>query len=302
MYDLVKNLLGPRGGPRETLVYKPLLEYITGILAPVDAEADSGDEESGSNVELAGTTEGKEGDEDAGPEISLSSVLSPALDPKKIPSTMGMTFSVSASGAPAIDVCVTWARYLQDTDAGQWKRIPKCAIFHVGGKGDEVKRFDSDGNAVGEGGEISVHTRVDGDGASMLSVSIYVVNRIKVPNGEKAKSGHHVFQPQIRIVCSEGTEIVPGRGTDASSEDEREDEVLYGKKESLARGHMTSTVWKDVDPEMNQPDFELDFPECAAQPGFAWADGEILPDAHRAKFASCDVRTEFIPMYNRVYA
>ena len=107
-----------------------------------------------------------------------------------------------------------------------------------------------------------------------------------------------MFQPQIRIVCGKGTKIVPGRGTDAASDDEKEDEVLYCKKESLARGHMTSAVWRGVDPETGRPGPDLDFPECAGQPGFAWIDGNILPGADRKKFSACDARTEFMPMYN----
>ena len=295
MCDLVKNLLGPRGGPRETLADMPLVEYITGILAPVGAEAERGDW-PGSDSELAGTAERREGDEDTEPEISPSSALSPALDPKKTPSTMGITFSASSSGKPEIDVCVTWARYRQDEKTGRWTRTPKCAIFRAG-PDSQVRWFDSDGNPADGNCEISVHVRVVRD-AGAYSVSIYVVNRIKVPGGKKAASDHHIFQPQIRVACCQGTRIVPGRGAGAASEDEKEDEVLYGKRESLARGHMTSAVWRDVDPETDHPGAGLDFPECAAQPGFAWADAVALPAESRAKFAACDARTEFVPMHN----
>lgn len=296
MCDLVKNLLGPRCGPRETLKDKPLVEYITGILAPIGAGTER--EESEYEPKMDGSAQSEDGDEDAEPEIALSSVLSPVLDPKKIPSTMGMTFYVAASGVPAIDVCVTWARYRQDPDAKMWERNPKHAIFRVGAKDDETKMLDSNGNLVGVGGEISVHARVGAEDAGTRSVSIYVVNRIKVPDSGKATSEHHVFQPQIRIICSDGTKLVPGRGATASSEDEKEDEVLYGEKASLARGHMTSVVWKDIDPEICHPDSDLDFPECADQPGFAWEDGKIIPEESRADFAACDARTEFVPMYN----
>ena len=292
--DLVKNLLGPRGGPREVLAGKPLSEYITGMLAPAGTETDVG-KESELEAELAGAAEDREEDSGAEPEISPSSMLSSVLDPKKTPSAMGLTFSASSPGRPAIDVCVTWARYVKEKDG--WKRIPKYAVLRVGGKNDDAVRLDSDGKQVDKGGEISVHARVGKKYGRARSVSIYVVNRIGVPGG-KAKSEHHVFQPQIRIVCGKGTKIVPGRGTDADSDDEKEDEVLYGRKESLARGHMTSAVWKGADPEADLPGAELDFPECAGQPGFAWADGDVLPDADRKKFSACDARTEFMPMHS----
>lgn len=290
--DLVKNLLGP-SELRETLTDRPSIEYVTGILAPVRAEADR-DEEPGSEAELSGTAASKEGDADTEPHISLSSTLSSMFDPKRTPSNMGMTFSVSASGPPEIDVCVTWARYLPDADS-KWQRTPRCAVFRIGDK-NETSQFDSGGNRVDDGGEISAHVRASED-SGIRSISIYVVNRIHVPEGKKVKSDHCVFQPQIRIVCGEGTKLVPGRSTGAASEDEQEDEVLYRNKESLARGHMTSAVWKDVDPELDHPSSGVDFPECV-KPGFAWVDGALLPPGDRAKFASCDARTEFVPMHN----
>ena len=175
--DLVKNLLGPRSGPHEVLAGKPLSEYITGILAPAGTKADI-DKEAELEAELGGAAEDREGDSGSEPEISPSSMLSSVLDPKKTPSTMGLTFSVSSSGRPAIDVCVTWARYLKDADA--WKRDPKYAVFRVGRKNDDVIRLDSDGNPVVKGGEISVHARVGKKYDGARSVSIYVVNRIRV--------------------------------------------------------------------------------------------------------------------------
>ena len=61
---------------------------------------------------------------------------------------------------------------------------------------------------------------------------------------------------------------------------------------------MTSVVWRDVDPEAEYDATKLDFPECDTSPGFEWADGSVAPPDVRRKFAPCDVRTEFVPMYN----
>ncbi len=297
MCDLVKNILGPRGGPNEKIAGKPVVEYITGILSPVEAAEDGRDAGPEQDAELAGSSGSAEGDADTGPAVTPASFLSPALDPKKTPSSMGMTFSVAAAGGFAVDVCVTWARYA-GIGKDVWERSPRFATFRID-EDTETVWIGGDGGRVGRGdAEISLSVRSGEPSDGVRPVSVYVVNRVKVPDGQTAKSDHHIFQPQIRIVCAEGTRIVPGRGTGAATEEERENEVVYGGKESLAKGHMTSAVWKDVDPEVNHPDAELDFPECAAQPGFSWADGELLPGPDRARFSSCDARTEFVPMHN----
>ena len=309
--DLVMNLLGPRNGPEEVIEGSPAAEYITGVLAPVDPDAglvDAGDPEAELHeaVVSRATARGadvhavSEEDADTGRDPSILSLLSPVLDPKKTPSSMGMTFAVSCAGAPTLDVCVTWGRYdVHATSPRQWKRKPRRFVAGLVLDKNRVVHIGHDGAEVGaDDAEISLHAIARTDGRGSRLVSIYVVNRIKVPPGERAAETHSIFQPQIRVVFGKGTEISNENFHGSSSGDGDENEVLYRNKRSPARGHMTSVVWRDVDPEAEHGALALDFPECELRPGFEWADGAVAPAAVRQKFAPCDIRTEFVPMYN----
>ena len=309
--DLVRNLLGPRNGPDEVIDGSPVAEYITGVLAPVgpsdDADIDTDPEaeldeaivsraaSSGSEIHAGG-----EGDADTGRDALASSLLSPVLDPKKAPSSMGITFAVSCSGAPALDVCVTWGRYAaHGTDREHWKRSPRHFVASIKLDKDIVTQIGHDGMETNsDGAEISLHAMTRKNDAGALLVSLYVVNRIKVPSGERSTAAHHVFQPQIRVSCGTGTKITSEHTQGLASGDDDENETLYRNKRALARGHMTSAVWRDVDPEATYSESGLDFPECESMPGFAWADRLSVPPNARQKFTVCDARTEFVPMYN----
>lgn len=311
--DLVRNLLGPRNGADEVIEGSPVAEYITGVLAPADppADADAGadaDPEAelheaivsraagpGSEIHAGG-----EEDADTGRDAIATSLLSPVLDPKRAPSSIGITFAVSCSGAPLLDVCVTWGRYAA-VAAGlkRWKRSPRHFVTTVKLDKDIVKQIGSSGKESSSAdAELSLHAVKRKSASGALLVSLYVVNRIRIPSGERATAAHHVFQPQIRVSCGKGTEITPEQSQGPASGDDDENEVLYRNKRALARGHMTSAVWRDVDPECAHSKGGVDFPECKSMPGFAWADRMSVPSRLRKKFAACDARTEFVPMYN----
>jgi len=110
--ELVKEVLGPRKGPREILNDNPLNEYITGVLAPVldiSARRTAAEIESEAELPVEDTQSYEEEMEDV--DIHVPPMLHPALNPKNRPSTIGLSFVAEAAGKPVIDVCLTWARY-----------------------------------------------------------------------------------------------------------------------------------------------------------------------------------------------
>lgn len=308
--DLVRNILGPRNGADEVIEGSPIAEYITGVLAPadppgdVDADTDPETElheaivsratSSGSEIHA-----GVEEDADVGQAALTASLLSPVLDPKRSPSSMGITFAVSCSGAPALDVCVTWGRYAADASRrNRWKRSSRHFVTAIKLDKDIVVQIGHNGRVSPSGPEMSLHATARKSDSGSLLVSLYVVNQIKAPSGERATAAHHIFQPQIRVCCKNGTKITAEQSQGPVSGDDDENEVLYRNKRALARGHMTSAVWRDVDPESEYSEDSIDFPECESMPGFTWADRMSVPAPMRQKFTACDARTEFVPMYN----
>ncbi len=301
--DLVANLLGPRGGREEEMEESPVFEYVTGILAPIEGggEKETGGGEPGmEDAESGGGGSTYEGDEEGAEDEAAAPIAPaslPALDPKRMPSSMGMTFYAQADGAPGIDVCVTWARYAMHD--GKWRRMPRHAILSTGCAEDEVRWLGGDGGEAEDRGkaEVSVHIRPKQEDGH-VSVSMYVVNRMGAGASASESVKFHIFQPQIRVLCGDGARLVPQPGARSGSDaDEAEQEMLYRDKRALGKGHLTSVVWREIDPECLRGESEPDNPECLRRPGFSWIDGAGLADEDRERFSRADIRTEFVPMY-----
>jgi len=295
--ELVKEVLGPRDGAREIIRESPLNEYITGALAPIvreitrdiDTEAEIPHEETQIYEEEASDVD-----------IHAPPLLSPALDPKSRPSSMGLAFVVEASDAAVIEICLTWARYrMNPNDCNvTWEREPRYFIITVNLDTNKVFWIDSTGQQTSEKrAEISLHVMITPQNRGHYLVNLYLVNRINIPDGQNPTAEHHVFQPQIRVVCKDGTRIVPGVERMPEREEERELTFLYRNRPVLARGFLCSAVWKDIDSE-NHFDSNLDFSECSNEPPFKWIDGDLLPPKERSNFSPSDVRTEFVPIYS----
>lgn len=305
--ELVKEVLGPRDGIREILDENPISEYIAGVLAPIVEKKSIPleiDNEAQMPTEDTQTYEEETGDID----VDTPPLFYPALDPKSKPSTMGLSFVIECRETPRIDVCLTWARYEEfvigegKAAKPRWKRGPRFSIF-----APEIQStilwFDSQGNQIDDSirAEISFHLIVKSQEENQYFVQMYIVNRIK-PKGQVITAQDHIFQPQIRVFCCNGTKLVSGIRKTPKGEEEQELEFLYRKRPFYARGHLCSAIWKDIDPE-NLPDssIRLDFAECLHDAPFTWLDGESITDIERKRFSPPDVRTEFVPMYSIPY-
>ena len=283
----------------------PLNEYITGVLAPVldiSARRTAAEIESEAELPVEDTQSYEEEMEDV--DIHVPPMLHPALNPKNRPSTIGLSFVVEAAGKPVIDVCLTWARYREienrEIKKKSWQREPRKAVFSVNLLSSETYWIDNQGRLVTDqsDAEISFHVIVRPLEGNRYLVNLFLVNRLKPPaEGEPLKAEHCIFQPQIRVSCGEGTRLVPGIRRKPADWEEQKLEFLYRHRPVLARGHLCSAVWRDVDPE-NHPDYEPDFKECLNEPPFTWPDGELLPADQRRRFSPPDVRTEFVPIYS----
>jgi hypothetical protein len=287
---LVKHLLGPQDGQFEVLpeTRDPRSEYITGVLAPELNEREQDDP----TAEIDEAIEEVTDDENQSAEgiiIAPPSAFSPALDPKSQPRSIGLTFVVVADEqVPTIEICATWARYLPH-EIGGWRRTPEVFIspaVQVTGNKRWHARSDVD---------LYLRTRPQPNGS--YRVSLYLVNQRSIATGQRATTPDYVFQPQIRVHCAPGTDLVsitPSANTiaDPLTDDDTQLAMLYRDRVALARGHMCGAVWKDVDPERPHP--TLSSPQEAP---FAWTDRSLLSPGVQRKFSPADVRTEFLPCY-----
>ena len=293
LIDLVKEVLGPRDGPYEILPadQDPRDEYITGVLAPANAPRPPDDIEADIDEVIEETS--SEEDQDTQGYVVVPGVFSPALDPKSLPRSIGLSFTVETDdGTPEIEICATWARYRQHRQG--WQRQP--AAFLTGPVRADQNHVTWQG---ADGVSLQLRSRpLPGGG---WRVSLFLVNTTEV-RAEKLSTSHHLFQPQIRVYCCPGTFLVPVR-TDSNSnlsdgnlgslaaEDDSLN-LLYRERTALARGHLCGAMWKEIDPERPHP--ILPSPDEAP---FAWTDAVLVSEEEREKFFPAHVRTELVPCY-----
>ena len=264
--------------------------YITGVLAPREAPAEEDSELGYGNLPPVG--EDEEYDEDA----AEPRFTAPALSPQKRPSTMGIRFVVQ-SKEPKADICLTWARYFQSEDGGPWKRQPRfCILRDVPLHQPGVKYLGQDGEVESqEKAELSFHIVPRRTWEGHWSVSLYLVNEIRVRKDRFPTAEHHIFQPQIRVRCRSGTVVSELGSSQSSDEEERLLAHLYRKRPVKAMGVLCSAVWREIDPQ--RPfEGEPEFPEIKRHPPFGWPDGELLTPGEREEFVDPDVRSEFTPV------
>lgn len=291
---LVKEVLGPRDGPLEVLPedHDPRQEYITGVLEPRNARTQ---EERGEDmIDQVEAIEETSSDEDQYSEgyVAATGVFSsPALDPRALPRSIGLTFTVEATDAePLLEVCATWARY-ERTAEGFHRQPYSCLPFLINAAQD-------DNRSVFPEPDVRLLMRSRPWNGGGYRVSIFLVNERQSADEKRPQTGDYLFQPQIRVHLVEGTHLVPvqtgGSGATTLEEEANEEETLalqYRQRTAQARGHMCSAVWKEIDPER---------PFSVAPPTevpFTWVDAETIPEADREKFSLADVRTELIPVY-----
>jgi len=295
--ELVKEVLGPRGGMREVMIGSPLSEYVTGVLAPLYGAAVSDPE---AEAEIPFTDFQAYEDDAHDRDVDSPPLLSPALHPKRRPMSIGLSFAVEGT-IDAILVCLTWSKYERGSQAGTWLRKPRVFTGKIPIEHDGATWLDSDGKpSAPEVAEISLHVLVKKSLGNVSLVSLFFVNRIKfIPSkpDDNPRTEHHIFQPQIRVASDPKTTIVPWMQGRIGADEDEELTMLYKNRPLLARGHLCSAIWKEIDPEGAFAG-KLDFPDSKKSPPFNWTDGEQLPESERLKFSPAGVRTEFVPAYS----
>ncbi|OIQ10638.1 hypothetical protein MTCOM_05730 [Moorella thermoacetica] len=296
--DLVKEVLGPRKGIHEVMHESPREEYITGVLAPRSVITERDPE-----TEATMVIEEVEGEDFYEEEDCMDSppVFSSTLNPQEIPHSMGVSFCLKCiTGQPKIRLCLTWARYIRQDDSG-WRRKPRAYVSdNLTVTEKTLLLLDEQGQEVSEfaRAEISLYLRGRSIGPDTFHVSIYLVNEVSSYR-QKATPGEYIFQPQIRIVCGENTFVCQYLSQDITDMDEedRETEFLYRKIPVLARGHLCSAVWKEIDPgkPLSNDDDYVEVP-------FGWPDGELVKNKYGVEvfkeFVIPDIRSEFVPIYS----
>ncbi len=268
--ELIREIYGPRAGADEEISGNPYREYLTGVIVPktfFDEENDPDSEISTDKGENA-TADDDNYDDD------VSFFPSSNLDPRFKAKSFGISFIVKAD-IPAFRICVTWGRYSFQTrdGTGFWKRRPNKKIMKIFLERDRSVINEQ----IDEGIRLQIIRIPSGNFNQIYVTLINEISSNSEPIDEIAK--YTLFQPSIRIKMDEGNEIIQA-STDSFSSTL---EFVLRKRGPLARGHMCSAIWKEID-YVQHLDKEV-----------LWADGTYFGDCE--EFFESDVRSEFVPLY-----
>jgi len=301
---LYQNLLGPKSGPRE-LIEEPYLKYELGILnssysiddsinqnqSTLDAEINPEIAEIKQETIESQISENTQGSENHRQEVDTE------LNLKSGALSLGLSFVLEGEH-PKFQICLSWARYVQDLEFGKIPRMfSRKPNFFVTGLIDASKEFpvtelknDVDGSVVTHPGVfLHVITRKVENSDKWIA-KIFLENKSPYDISKGQKEIDRVFQPQIRVLVDNNKLAdLDSNYNPKNDDDTDDDDLLYHNLKTKARGYLCAAVWRGVDPE-EIPNGEIG--------KISWPDSEILPKETREKFTNPHVRTEYLPLYS----
>jgi hypothetical protein len=302
--SLYQNLLGPLSGPRE-IIEEPYLKYELGILnssysiddaiaqnqATMDAEINPNVTEIKQEILEKLQSDNTQGSENLRQEVDTE------LNLKSGALSLGLSF-VLEGGNPKFQICLTWARYVQNLEFGSVPSLfTRKPNFFVTDWIDASKKFSSvelkndvNGSVVTHPGVILHVITKKIENFDKWTVKIFLENKSKYDLSKSQSEVDRVFQPQIRVKTENDILSDLDSNYDLKNTHEYDDDdLLYHNLRTKARGYLCAAVWHDVDPEKHH-DGDIG--------KISWPDSEIVPQEIKTLFTHPDVRTEYLPLYS----
>lgn len=281
--QLRSQLLGPRGGAREILPPEldPHDEYVTGVLQPHDGSTQNVEEAPEPPADVDIPSESVE-DEELDRQILQASV-NLACDPRREPSTMGLSWVVRGPVQGGFRVACTLAVYARNEEK-YWVRQPFGWVesFQLSEASCERPLLPLNATLV-----CRVRPRPD----RLYQISLHLVHRGLGPHEGKVRAEKLLYQPQLRVLLDPELELMGLSELEKSSarlaDEEDRLRLLYRDRPVRARGHFCAATWREIDPE----GLHSDVPSP-----WQWPDGELLSEADRQSFSRADLRSEFLPV------
>ena len=242
LVDIVlKDLLGPAGGPREELEDRPSDRYLVGQLAPRRQEIVP---EENDELRLGGEDVGDDGT--AEPTAPASRTL--------FPSSFGMSFSVSLE-AQAIQIEASWGQYMREQSAEGilvWRRHPRGGTSNpIALRGGRIEDWSPDVDCPEVVVQGLMRKRED-----HWSVTLFLVNR---QDEKRPKDQYWLYQPELSVSSPDNEPIFSRRPVRRASEkgdpalvaEDKQMAMLYRRRLEFAVGHGVS-VHADTAPDQTE--------------------------------------------------
>ena len=282
--ELIKEVRGPKFGKEEILHSNPFTEYVTGVIIPKTCKKPEISPDSEQVREESDDKYSEDTDDNGDSVLIVPSELDPQMKPK----SFGISFTLSGKNQE-LSVCVSWARYFSIIPEDQsddkekekkqptWKRVPFLKVIHLKSENFQNREFivyeDTDGKVV-------LDLKIISREMTSKYIILSLINNLTIREcrGDDLTKAS-LFQPTIRVnIENDGKLIFSDKKATTALE------FIYTESPVLARGHMCSAVWKDVDYQQ-RIDPLIIWPECT--------------HSEEAKqFIDCDVRSEFIPLHS----
>lgn len=245
---LEADLVGPKGGPDETIDERPSARYLTGILYPQQSEFSEEEDDSLDSENGGGST----GEEDEQREAT-------SLFRSFKPATCGFSFSVEGGEDADLRLTVRFGRYAGaeiETDGGGRARLVWTRTPHE--HADLPVPLDGGVEEIRLEQGLILHRRVRREGAR-ATVTLQFVNEYReaktggagdplVVTDMIGREAAGLYQFAASVECRSGCAFVPRRRSfRGNDEDERIADLIYRDSAEYAVGHTASALWEPVD-------------------------------------------------------
>src|SRR5437660_10087267 len=115
-------------------------------------------------------------DEDEDTVLGTTAEISPELDPRALPKSVGLSFTLKLTEDSTFSFCATWARYKKD--GNDCLRIPKFHVEHIVSVASDNRWRSQDDHGV-----TILFRRTEL--APLVSLSLYLINDTRVYEPQK---------------------------------------------------------------------------------------------------------------------
>ncbi|RZS55231.1 helicase-like protein [Microcella putealis] len=227
--------VGPEQGDEEVLIEnRPSLQYVVGMLFPLDAEADRSPSPAGAN----GSLEYVEADVDEGDVEESDGSGTLAEDWR--PSSAAISFVTNVDSVLCDFACGTYA-LVEDDGPQRWQRSAHAfADLELSRTGPQIRQLFA--GAV----PLEIGTRWRPYGASKWLVTLHVRIRAQATGDDRADIPQMLFQVDLSARAGEGGQILEydvSRALDVDAE-AAELRLRYRERKVFAVGHGMAATWE----------------------------------------------------------
>ena len=262
VHRLRQDLIGPFAAD-ETLSYRPLDIYLSGILWPLESSV-GGDEDDGGAAD--------EDEAQLGAQVSVFGQMKP--------STMGLSFAFKSSERETFEVGYSFGSYsLLDSQESKKQKSENWKRHEIKGQVEIVLADDSNQYLDLDVSDLSLSIKLNIRNKILNNtrlVTVTLINASRILDDSKIEGNiKSIFQTHLSVTRKENSKFMglPDQRMPID-EDEESARLLYWNEHSYAVGHQCSATWSSTEEEIYK--VETDWMPSENVPMFSQAGHEVF--------------------------